>query len=439
MEHAPDPGEGTSPIEAAAGSTHYTNLELRSVRWGLWNVRGFVQKDHCRLRECVVQAMNLDIICLCETFLRNNDSINIEGYRWFGNNRKTISRRAIRGSGGVGILVKESLFDSFSIDVVDKKYEDILWIACTQIGNPENTLYVCVCYLPPVGSSRGDKLQEVFDILRSQILHFQDKGEIMICGDFNARIGHLNEYLDRKTEVLPQREVLDNKINTHGRQLVDFLRDNNMIVLNGRGSKEKDDFTLLSTTGKSVVDYVIIQAEYFTKYNLFEVTPVIDILERFNILPDSSMPDHSLICWQCKLPQHKLTNTTSTMIPKRKITYRRQMDKPVFKSERAVQSLEDLISDLDTIRSVNDTKIKENKLINNYNSFYSLIEKEYCRPVSHHCGSSKPWWNQELTAHRKQLRRAHKAWRTETNKEIRTKLWNDFKKEQKILTIIHAK
>ena len=133
------------------------------------------------------------------------------------------------------------------------------------------------------------------------------------------------------------------------------------------------------------------------------------------------------------MPQHKVTNTTSTVTPKHKITYRRQLDKPVFKSERALQSLEDLISDLDTIRSVNDTKLKENKLINNYNTFYSLIKKEYYRPAYHHCGSRKPWWNHELTSHRKQLRKAHKAWRIETNNiiEIRTKLWKDFKQEQK--------
>lgn len=128
MEDASDPGERTSSTEAADGITHYTTLDLRSVRWGLWNVRGFVQKDHCRLRECVIQTMNLDIIYLCETCL----------------------------------------------------------FACKQMGNPEYTLYMCVCYLPPLGSSRGDKLQEVFDIQRSQILQFQDKGGIMICGNFNA-------------------------------------------------------------------------------------------------------------------------------------------------------------------------------------------------------------------------------------------------------------
>lgn len=93
-----------------------------------------MRKDHFRLRKCVIQAMNLDIICLCETFLRNNHSTGIDGYRWFGNNGKTISRRAIRGSGEGGVLFKESLFDSFSIDIVDRKDEDILWVGCMVRG-----------------------------------------------------------------------------------------------------------------------------------------------------------------------------------------------------------------------------------------------------------------------------------------------------------------
>ena len=64
-----------------------------------------------------------------------------------------------------------------------------------------------------------------------------------------------------------------------------------MIVLNGRDSKVKDDSAMLSTIGKLIVDYVKIRAVHFTKYNSFEVNPVIDILERFNILPDSPLLD----------------------------------------------------------------------------------------------------------------------------------------------------
>ena len=64
-----------------------------------------------------------------------------------------------------------------------------------------------------------------------------------------------------------------------------------MIVLNGRDSKLKDDIAMLSTIGKLIADYVKIQAVHFTKYNSFEVNPVIDILERFHVLPDSPLPD----------------------------------------------------------------------------------------------------------------------------------------------------
>ena len=68
------------------------------------NMRGFVRNGHCRLRE--VSALNL--LCVCETFLRGNDGINIPGYRWFGNNRLNISKKAVRESGGVRNLIKDS-------------------------------------------------------------------------------------------------------------------------------------------------------------------------------------------------------------------------------------------------------------------------------------------------------------------------------------------
>ena len=133
---AAGPGKGAGTSEALPGGSTTTEHALgpkQSVSYGVWNVRGFVQRDYCRLRENVVTATDLDIVCLCETFLRNSEIISIEGYKWFGHNRTNISKRAVRGSGGVGVLVKESMFDRFSIDIVDKSHEDILWLACTQI------------------------------------------------------------------------------------------------------------------------------------------------------------------------------------------------------------------------------------------------------------------------------------------------------------------
>ena len=56
------------------------------------------------------------------------------------------------------------------------------------------------------------------------------------------------------TGSLPPRKGLDTIVNSHGRQLIDFLRDTDMVTLNGRFAQDKDNFTVLSTTGRSFVD-----------------------------------------------------------------------------------------------------------------------------------------------------------------------------------------
>ena len=58
---------------------------------------------------------------------------------------------------------------------------------------------------------------------------------------------------------LPQRQVIDTTINSLEKQLVDFLIDCNMITLNGQFSNDEDNFTVISTTEKSVVDYDFVK------------------------------------------------------------------------------------------------------------------------------------------------------------------------------------
>ena len=67
---------------------------------------------------------------------------------------KTGSKRALRGSGGVGILVRSK----WATTTLDSSFEGILWIKF------EDNLSkcVCVCYLPPSTSSRVDNSEEFF-------------------------------------------------------------------------------------------------------------------------------------------------------------------------------------------------------------------------------------------------------------------------------------
>lgn len=75
------------------------------MRLGVWNVRGWSLKsnDNSQFRKQVLECTNCDILALTETFLRKDKKLNIPGFTFFGNNRKTINRNANRGSGGVGV------------------------------------------------------------------------------------------------------------------------------------------------------------------------------------------------------------------------------------------------------------------------------------------------------------------------------------------------
>ena len=74
--------ETGGPEAMPRGSTTSSKSALgpnSTVRCGVQ--KGLVQRDHCRLKESVILETNLDIMCLCETFLKSSDNISIEGYK----------------------------------------------------------------------------------------------------------------------------------------------------------------------------------------------------------------------------------------------------------------------------------------------------------------------------------------------------------------------
>ena len=78
------------------------------------------------------------------------------------------------------------------------------------------------------------------------------------CGDSNSRCGDLHEC------DIP-RNILDNTVNSYGKNYIDFFRVSN-VMLNGRGEAELGNFTTVSHRGLSVVDYCMVAQ---TRFHLF--------------------------------------------------------------------------------------------------------------------------------------------------------------------------
>ena len=141
----------------------------------------------------IIKKSGCDIICLNETFLKRNETIIIEGYTSLCHNRKNINPKACRGSGGVAILVRTNILETYYIQIIDNSFENIQWLKLIDSDQQGNNITICSCYLPREGSSRGNKEQEFFDKLKETIHNHIDENLIIICSDFNSRIRKLKE------------------------------------------------------------------------------------------------------------------------------------------------------------------------------------------------------------------------------------------------------
>lgn len=72
----------------------------------------------------IIQELNCDIFCVCETHLKGNEDIAVPEYVWFGFNRQLIHINAPRASRGGGIIVNWIL-NVFDISVKEKSFDGI--------------------------------------------------------------------------------------------------------------------------------------------------------------------------------------------------------------------------------------------------------------------------------------------------------------------------
>ena len=148
------------------GIYRYENKRTLSI--SCWNVNGWTLNNSI-LRSSIIVNKNSDIVCICETHLRDHDVINMTGYAWYGHNRHSRNVRAWRGSGGIGIFVKDEITQIFTVTIIDNTFDGILGIALTHKWSGVR-LAVCVCYLPPSTSIWGRNADAFFSHLELSCL-----------------------------------------------------------------------------------------------------------------------------------------------------------------------------------------------------------------------------------------------------------------------------
>jgi exonuclease III len=246
------------------------------------------------LRSSVIQHLNPDIVSLNETHLKANETIEVPGYTWFGHNRHGTHVHAVKGSGGVGFLVKHDMFTKYNIQILDKSYEGIIWIKCTDKFTDAEIL-LCSAYLPPEYSVWGRNSELFFDSMLNMIYRHADVDFVLICGDLNSRTGNMSDIIENVDQLIPRSNV-DNVVNQHGKALIEFLHESCYCILNGRKGPMSDHSTYMSTRGSSVVDYFLIPQQLFNNCTSLSIQSSTELVDYYNL--------HNLLSTNCKIPDH---------------------------------------------------------------------------------------------------------------------------------------
>ena len=156
-----------------------------------------------------------------------------------------------------------------------------------------------ICYLSPENSVWGRDVSNYFVNILSLLYVCSFADLIVLCGDFNARIGKNLDFISEIDQV-SKRICTDNVKNSHDSSLIEFLNERKLCVLNGRINPEDDTFTFISSRGKSVVDYFILPHDCLQYCLDVKVKTMSSIINEYNLCSNLSVnckaPDHFIFC-----------------------------------------------------------------------------------------------------------------------------------------------
>ena len=99
------------------------------------------------------------------------------------------NKKAKRGSGSVGVLIRDDILYRYTVEVIDSDVEDVMWVKMCSTRDEETGLLIVVCYILPEASSSGRNAEEKMQLLSEQVEKYTLLGTLIVCGDFNARCG----------------------------------------------------------------------------------------------------------------------------------------------------------------------------------------------------------------------------------------------------------
>ena len=255
----------------------------RKLKFCVWNIHGYNSRqigNKFEDEEFLKCFQGIDFIGITETHVHEEvlDKMNIPGYdrlHFINEKKNAKSNTAPRG---IAVFAKENISELFKLVKTENK--DVIWVRMKKEKTGEDRdVYIGTCYLNP---SAGVDSDRKIAKLTEDIIYFQNKGDVMVVGDFNAKTGNLDDTIspDKTDELFdlvldeppPKRNSEDDAVNPRGNDLLDMCRSLDLNIINGRKTGDLfGKYTCLKWNGNSLVDYLITSSSVFKKISVFEV------------------------------------------------------------------------------------------------------------------------------------------------------------------------
>ena len=232
-----------------------------------------------------------EIIGLQESKTDDTDSIVLPGYTCTLNNRDKLSRYR---SGGIALFVRDSISDFVKIEN-ELHSKLILWFTIShKITLTGEDVHCGIVYIPPQGSKYAH--EEPYNELEQEIIRYCiNSKNIILMGDFNSRTGQkddyvpIDSYLSKNfgleqlcndfSDVLNNfqlnsvpllRDNDDSAINSYGNMMLDFCKNTNLFITNGRLGKTENN-RRITCKDRSTVDYYLCTSDMFSSLHELKI------------------------------------------------------------------------------------------------------------------------------------------------------------------------
>lgn len=279
-----------------------------SIKMCFWNIGGLKTRHYDKTTDPLFlkEINKYDIVFLDETHI--GDGNNIQNIGPFNCHFicRNVSKRNNRFFGGLAILCKPNIKNH--IKILNNSNPDYQWVKFKkEYFNFDRDLFICLVYNPPSGSTYTQGLQkDILDSIEIDICKFKEKGNILLCGDFNARVGEVKDFITQDDnnylpmpndyqidKILLERKSPDVNIDHRGKELIAMCVGNQLRILNGRTLGDMfGHFTCYTPNGASVVDYVIVSENILDQVLHFKISEFIPTLSDTHCKLEWTMSAH---------------------------------------------------------------------------------------------------------------------------------------------------